>query len=257
MNQVLKVAAAGAVVVFAILVGLSLLSAKNEPTSAAKSLAPTQVASPSLASPSPARTQPPSSTSQPSSVATLEFPAAGELEVGRHSMTREGVTFSIDVPTPGWTSDGSFLIRSSQRGAAGAVFIFWTDTPDGAYDDPCAHLDSPPVDPSASELARDITMIPGIEVVRPPTDITIGGYPGAHVAISVPPGTVCESGSTGFYLWYDELIGGRWADSGTTVNAWIIDVDGQLVWIDAEVFAGGDPPLESQVLQIVDSIEFQ
>jgi len=170
-------------------------------------------------------------------------------------MTREGVTFSIDVPTPGWTSNGSFLIR--RPGDPGAVFIFWPNPPDGAYDDPCAHLYTPLVDPSPIELAADITRIPGIDVVEPPMDVTIGGHPGVHVAVSVPPGTDCEPGSDVFYLWYDEEIGGRWADTGTTVNAWIVDVGGQLVWFDAEVDAGGDPPVEPLVQHIVDSIEFE
>jgi hypothetical protein len=242
MNTFTKLAIAAAAVVVIAVVGINLLPAGGAIGGG-----------PGL-SPSPSPTLQPSPSPTPASV----FPPAGELEIGRHAMTREGVPFSFSVPTSGWISNGEFSIdKSTVVTADGGGFIFWTDTPTGVFADPCAQLKRPPIGPSAADLAAAVAQVPGTDLVSGPSDATVGGYPAKHVVLTIPEDVDCNASS--FYLWYAptaELA--RYAtELGSTIRVWIIDVDGTLVWIDGETYKGAGPDPRQEIQQIVDSIEFE
>jgi hypothetical protein len=187
------------------------------------------------------------------------------MDVGRHSMTLAGVPLSIEIPTDGWVSNGSFGIdKGSMDSAEGAGFILWPESaPDNTYSDPCARTPlDPPAGPSAAERAAAVSAVPGTHLVSGPSEVTVGGYPAQHVVISVPEDIGCTP--VGFYLWYaadadDPLDGlGRYATQrGSTIYVWIIDVDGTIVWIDGETYATSSPEAAQELQQIVDSIQFE
>ena len=66
-----------------------------------------------------------------------------------------------------------------------------------------------------------------------------------------------------FTLWYDSTT--LTAPSrfvavdalGDTINVWIIDVDGTIVWIDGSTCSNATPSCERSVRRIVDSIQFE
>jgi len=237
MNTYLKVGLVAAAVVLAVVVGLQFIG-------------PTQVVGPGpTEEPSPTAT--PAITPEPTPAA---FPTTGLLTAGRHSMTREGVSFSIDVGS-GWTSNGEFLIG---KGVAAGEFIFWSDTPDGVYADPCGHEQGPVIGPSAAELAAAVAAVPGTELVSGPTEVTVGGRPAQYVVIRVPEDVGCNAGEGGFQLWYDEAIGGRWPTRlGDTIRTWIVEADAGLVWIDCETVSSVGAQTEQEIQDIVDSIVFE
>lgn len=259
MNTYLKLAIGATALVGVLLIGINLTPAGSgvatgPASSDSTSTRPEHSPAASLhSSPSPTESLRP--TQEPTPTA---FPAAGVLAIGRHSMTREGVTFSLEITTSGWASQDGFILRKDPVGTPeSAFFIFWSDTPDGVFSDPCMQTEGPPSG-SASDLAESVANMPDMEVVREPTDVMIGGHPGKHVAVTRPAGMACGPGSTGFGLWYDQNVGGRWpTGSGSTINVWIIDVDGRLVWIDGETFPGASSAIEQEIHQIVDSIEFE
>jgi hypothetical protein len=157
----------------------------------------------------------------------------------------------------GWTSHLGVRIFTQ---AGQAAFIMWTDAPGNVYADPCAKepLDPPAVDTPA-ELAAAVSSIPGTDLVGGPSDVTIGGHPAQLVTIKVREDVDCAPNE--FFLWYREAHGptdGRWPDAlGDTINAWIIDVDGTLVWIDGSWSVNTTPSLHEEMRQIVDSIQFE
>jgi hypothetical protein len=246
MNLFAKLATAAALMLVVVVAGLSF--APRGTVGPGNVSTPAPSASPS-ASPSPT----PSPTPRPT------FLPDGEVPVGRYPMIREGVRLSIDVPTTGWTSGlGVFIDKSAPTEPDGAALVFWEATPDNVYSDPCAkvQLDPPPAR-TALALTTAVGSIPGTELVSGPTAVTIGGHPAQRVAIRIPDDIGCAPEK--FFLWTDErdTFGGRYATApGMTFTVWIVDVNGKLIWIDGETYAGSDPKTSAEIQAIVDSIRF-
>lgn len=253
MNSVAKAAISVGVVVGVALVGINLLPS----TDGIGRGGPTASSSSSL-SPSQPSNQPPSPPPSPRATLAAGFPPAGELAIGQHTMTLEGVPLRFTVPVSGWFSNGSFGIdRSTGVGPEGAGFIFWTDTPVGVYADPCANVERPPVGASAADLAAAVASVTGTELVSGPTDVSVGGYPAKLVVLRVPDDVGCGPGQ--FYLWYASTVGfARYATQlGSTIRVWIVDVGGKIVWIDGETYKGAGPEPGQEIQQIIDSIQFE
>jgi hypothetical protein len=249
MNTFAKLAIGAAAVVFVAVVGISLLPASG-------GVGGVPAISPSPApSPSPSPSPEPSSLPSPAAV----FPPAGELGIGRHSMTLVGVPFTFSVLTSGWISDGNFDIHKDTHVAPdGAGFIFWVDdTPTGVFVDPCHDGKGPALGSSAADLAAAVAAVPGTDLVSGPSDVTVGGFPAKHVAITVREDVACAANN--FYLWYAPTPDlARYATAlGSTIRVWIIDVDGSLVWIDGETYKGAGPEPGQAIQQIIDSIKFE
>jgi hypothetical protein len=246
MNTYLKLVAAVAAVGMVTVVAIGLLPGRvglgDTPPEASSAALPTPTASPA---PTPHPT----------------FPPAGALAVGSHSVPIEPGRLTIDIETPGWVSSGEFGIDKGGMDASdSAGFIFWTSaSPDNVYADPCAMTPlEPPPGRSAAELANAVASIPGTELVSGPTEMTVGGYSAQHVAIKIPDDIGCSPNS--FHLWYVQSAPGlsRYASQlGSTINTWIVDVEGTLVWIDGETYARSGPEATEEVMQIVDSIRFR
>ena len=248
MNNALRVAVAAAAVLVVAFIGIQLFGGGN------------------VGGPGPSQSESPSLAPTPSPVPTAAaIPPAGELAIGRHSMTLAGVPLSIELTTAGWSSNGQFGIDKGnfQSGTPDAAsFILWpASAPDNVFADPCTSTTlSPPAGPSAVELAAAVSTLPGIDLVSGPSEVTVGGYPAQHVVLTVPEDIGCAPND--FYLWYDDddpsgEIGRYATELDWTVYVWIIDVDGTLVWIDGETYAASSPEAEQEVRQIVDSILFE
>ena len=243
MNVFAKLAIAAAAVVVIAVIGINLLPV----SSGAGGNGPAP-------SPSPSATATPSPSPTPVAV----FPPAGVLAIGRHAMTLEGVPFTLNVPTSGWISNGSFGIDKSTGVASdGASFIFWTDAPTGVFSDPCANVKAPPVGPSAADLAAAVAAVPGTDLVSGPTDVTVGGHPAKHVVLTIREDVTCDAQS--FFLWYAPPADlARYAtELGSTIRVWIVDVDGTIVWIDGETYKGAGPTPDQEIQQVIDSIQFE
>jgi hypothetical protein len=201
--------------------------------------------------------------------AALEVdPARKNPFVARRTVTEQGVRFSFTVPTVGWerfssistdkSAGGPISINKSIVGPQGAeAIIFWTGFPDGDYADPCARLLSPPVGSSAADLAAAVSMAPGTKLLTGPSNVTLGGRPAKHVALTVRENVGCDPGF--FYSWRDRYVGALWPKTGggDTITVWIVDVDGTRLFIEAETTKGFSRDLEQEVQRIVESIRFQ
>ena len=247
MNAFAKFAMAAAAVVVVAIVGINLLPG-NDGVGGDPGVSLST-------SPAPSASLSPTATPSPSPSA-LEFFPDGTVSVGRHSMVRSGKTFTLDMPT-GWTAHDGFRIYTQ---AGQAAFIFWSDAPTNVYADPCAQqpLD-PPAGDTPTELADAVSSIPGTDLVSGPSVVTVGGHPAMLVTIQVREDIDCAPDA--FFLWYRESGGaadGRWPDArGDTINVWIIDVDGTLVWIDGSWGVNTTPALHEEMRQIVDSVQFE
>jgi len=196
---------------------------------------PTPVVSPSLS---------PSATPRPSP------------SPSRYALTVDGVPFSFSVPTSGWERKGDISINKSIVGPQGAeAIIFWTSFPDGLHADPCVNLQVRPL-VHLPDLAAAISTAPGTELVRGPSDVTVGGRAAKHVVLTVREDAGCDPGF--FFTWHDRLGGALWPRTsvGDTISVWIVDVDGTRLFIEAETNKHADSDLEQEIQQIVGSIRF-
>jgi hypothetical protein len=246
MNSLAKFAIAAAAVVVIAVVGINLLprSGGNVGTS--------------QPAPSPSMTQSASPAPTPSDI--VGVPSAGPLVAGKpYPFRLEDTAFTLSVPNADWQSNGDFGIYKTQGQAAdGAAFIFWKYDADGVFSDPCNNVKAPVVGPSAADLAAAITKIPGVDVVSPPTAVTIGGKPGQTVAIKIRDDIGCVENQ--FYLWYDSAHEdqARYASQkGQTIRVWIAEVDGKRVQMDGETYVGVTPAVQQEVQSIVDSVQFE
>jgi hypothetical protein len=248
VNTPAKFAIAAAAVVIVAVVGINLLPSTGGVggTAASPSRTPTLTPTSSLP-PNPAE----------------YFPPSGELAIGRHSMIREGVRFSIDVAAPGWRSQQGFeFIKGTEGQPDGAGLLFWSTTPDNVYADPCAHTPlTPAASPDIASLATAVSRIPGTQLVSGPTDLTVDGQPAKRTVITVPEDIDCEGVVK---LWYDDGMGSEAGRFPTvlpsTMRVWMIDVDGTTVWIDGETYVTSEdtsPTLEREMQEMIDSIVFE
>ena len=250
MNLYAKLAIVAAAVLVVAVIGMTMLPAGGR-------VGGGPAATPTLQTPTP--TTPTPQPSPPSPAA--DFPLNGDLAIGPHSMVREGVPFSMSVVAPGWVSQQGFEFVNGPVGAPdGASFIFWGETPDNVYGDPCAHTPlAPAAGPGIANLASAVSRIPGTQLVSGPSDVTVGGRLAKRIVIAIPEDIDCSAAS--FKLWYDDGMGpasGRWPTVlPSTMSIWIIDVDGMLVWIDVETYKNTSPALEGEMQQMIDSIEFE
>ena len=246
MNTTAKFAIAAAAVVLVAVVGINLLPSTGGVGGTAASFSP---------SPTPNSSLPPNPAQA--------FPPAGELAIGRHSMIREGVRFSIDVAAPGWRSQQGFeFIKGTEGQSDGAGLLFWSTTPDNVYADPCAHTPlTPAPGPEIASLASAVSRIPGTQLVSGPTDLTVDGQPVKRTVITIPEDIDCEGV---LRLWYDDGMGSEAGRFPTvlpsTMRVWMIDVDGTTVWIDGETYDNPEdtsPTLERELQQMIESIVFE
>jgi hypothetical protein len=248
MNTFAKLALAAAAVVVVAFVGINLLPGSGGAGGSGPAVSPTPSPSPS---PSPAATPNPSPPP-----AAFAFPPSGDLVIGRHDLTLDGVSFSLEVSTSGWASNGSFAIDNGSFPTTWAGgFILWGNAADGIFTDPCAQTEGPSVGPSAEALAQAVANVPGTTATGP-TDVTVDGFPAKLVVVKIPedPGCTAEN----FYLWWDKELSGRYATVlGSTISVWIIDVNGTLIQIDGEIPPGAGPEAGQEMQGIIDSIQFE
>ena len=204
----------------------------------------------------PDRTATPAPTVAPTTAVAI-FPPAGELAIGSHRMSLEGLWFTFNVPTSGWVSNGSFGLDKVTGSVDYASLIFWNDVPLGVFSDPCATTRGPSLQPSLAALADAAASVPGTNVVSGPTDVTVDGHPAKQVVIDLPDELDCPAAS--FSLWYGSTPGlVRVATApGSTISVWVIDVDGTTIWIEGETYRDGGRAPGQEVDAIVDSIQFE
>lgn len=262
MNNALKLAIAAAAVVVVAVVGVSLLPRQG----GVGGLGPSPAPSPS---PSPSPSQAPSPS--PSRVA---LPAGADLVAGttyvidlRNFPGLPG-TLSVTVPAAGWfTIDSWFLGKSDLGGEPGAYDMTLIPyTVDNLHADPCHYQGSaldPPVGPTADDLATAL-VAQGGPGTSPATDVTVGGYPGKKVELSIPSDydpAICDNGNYG--RWFGGGItlpdgyGPFTYGKGQVDIVYIVDVDGKRWVIDTNYLPGTSDASLAELDQIVASIRIE
>ncbi len=200
----------------------------------------------------------PSSTtaSQPTSTPIPRLAASGPLEAGTYQ-ANAFIPVDVLVTVPeGWISGGDWLLYGplgpdAPRGMNirfGSVTNLFADPEDRA-----AGLMHPPVGPTVDDLVAAMTSHADWPT-SDPTDVSIDGYSGKVVRLTLPPDEAIPPG--GFLLFKDAQDGDRWAwAAGQIVDFYIIDVEGERLVL--ELFSYPDTPATDLAARqaVVDSLQ--
>lgn len=203
--------------------------------------------------------RPPTPAPQPDSpeVFPVSVGTDGDVRIGRHAATVDGVSFSFEVPSVEWEPQTDFYLTKSFMGPQDAEAILrWTTYPRSRYVDPCPGLLRASFGPSVAGLAGAVAAAPGVEVVTGPTDVFVGGHPAKHVVVTVRDDIGCDPGY--FYTYEPVHWGAMWeqTDVGDRISVWLVDVNGTLFVIEGETH-GAAPLANEEIRQMVDSIRFE
>jgi hypothetical protein len=172
-----------------------------------------------------------------------------------------------EVTVEGW-SQWIGAAKFSDRGHVGASITTVTNlVRDGCRDHRPA---DPRVGPGVDDLATALADLAPFRVTSPPTDVTVYGYRGKHLELTVPDLRVegeadhrrfadCLGGD--LHSWIGTPAFGAFygynAEPGFTEEFWILDVDGTRVMIAAERSPSSPAEDVSELRAILDSIRIE
>ena len=202
----------------------------------------------------------------------LKVEEFASLSPGTYSIDPDGdpstpVKLLFTIADPGWNQwIGAFKEEEGGRGRSVSVSITTVDNlVEHACDD---HLPAePPVGPGVVDLANALADLRPFEVAESPTDVTIVGFDGKHLTLTVPdlPGefrggqmvfTDCQA--EGLKSWISPLLSFAYygyVAPGEIEELWILDVEGERVLIAANYHPESPAQDVAAMRGILDSIQ--
>jgi len=206
----------------------------------------------------PGDAEPGSTAGRTPAVPLLEDQRLDELEPGPYAFTPDddaagGLMPVLTVPE-GYVSLGSegFGIESTGD-VEGRYHVLWLWHLEEIYDDPCGPVAGlRPVGPEVGDIAAALAAQP-LRDGSEPVPITIGGYDGFYVELTVPDDMDVDACPTGrFNSWP-----GRWMQEGGQVSmVWILDVDGQQITFEGSYGPSADPRKVAEIRTMVETATF-
>lgn len=212
----------------------------------------------------------PTETPQPTPTPAQSAAPARLLEPGVYTfLDRAGVRATVTVPAGWYSFDpvtdgpavGAILKNDSGDPPDGAAILPWTGDLI-VYGDPCLWFDSrpdPPTGPTVDDLVAALSA-QSLRDASPATDITVDGYAGKAIELTVPADlnfADCDAGE--FRSWQEPTGGSARFHQGPGQHdlLWIIDVDGTRVVIDASFFEGTSATDMAELQAILESIQIE
>ena len=252
-------------VVHLFVLGLGMLVAGCTASTPAGTAAPTPTPMPSSA---------PTQRSGPSMQDVMAVPPFDALEPGTYFIDPDGddstplrVVYEIDAE--GWSS----WIGAAKFSDVGHTGLSITTVSNLVKDGCLDHLwADPPIGPTVGDLAAALADLSPFEVTSPPSDVTIYGYSGKHLAWTVPDlpveGAVGDQRFTGCvgrqlmsWVGFIDTVEGDgfygYSGPGYIEEFWVLDVEGTRLMIAAE--QSRDSPAQDVAERdaILDSIQIE
>jgi len=175
-----------------------------------------------------------------------------------------------EVPAQGW----SMWIGGAKFNDAGHVGVSITTVVNLVRDGCRGHVwADPPVGPSVNDLAAALAALAPFRMTSPPKDVTIYGYRGKHLELTVPELPVDGEGEQGHFTgctdgdlksWVAPFDTAEEGDAfygytgpGYIEEYWILDVEGTRLMIAAERSPGSPPEDVAEMRAILDSIRIE
>ena len=220
-------------------------------------------------------TAPSEPTASPTIQDIMELEPFAPLEPGTYFIDPDGdpstpLRVVYEVPAGGW----SMWIGAAKFADDGHVGVSITTVTNlvrhGCRDHSWA---DPPVGSSVDDLATALTDLAPFRVTSPPKDVTIYGYSGKHLELTVPDlpvkgqgddrrFTECEEGTLKSWVAFidtaeegDAFYG--YSGPGHTEEFWILDIEGTRLMIEANWSPNSPPEDMAEMRAILDSIRIE
>jgi hypothetical protein len=189
------------------------------------------------------------------------------------------VAVTVDITAPDWNhgSDVDFLVKNDDGRdppeTVSAYLIAWSwpaGTEFDVYGDPCRWLNTKPATPATTpdEIAAGLAAQEESDPTTP-VDVTIGGYAGKSITVTVPMSYHVEGGTRDeVFADCDQAIYGYYGDlpteparhaqgAGQIDELWILDVNGSIVILDGSYSPATPAELVEEVRAMAESATFE
>ncbi len=220
----------------------------------------------------PPSTAPSDATPTPTAQDVMELQQFAPLEPGTYYIDPDAdpstpLRVVYEVPAEGW-AQWIGAAKFKDYGHVGVSITAVTNVvTQGCRDHSPA---DPPVGPSVDDLASALADLAPFRVTAPPEDVTIYGYSGKHLELTVPDLPVEMSGDDrsftgcvdeGLRSWIAPHLGAAFAgyngEPGRTEEFWILDVDGIRLVIEANWSPASPSGDMAEMRAILDSIRIE
>jgi hypothetical protein len=220
-------------------------------------------------------TAPSEPTASPTIQNIMDLPIFAPLEPGTYFIDPDAdpstpLRVVYEVPAEGW-SMWIGAAKSSHDGHVGVSITTVTNLVDhGCRDHSTA---DPPVGPSVNDLATALSNLAPFKVTSPPKDVTIYGYSGKHLELTVPDLPVEGQGDD---RRFTQCVGGNlksWVaaidttpgdafygyngEPGRTEEFWILDIEGTRLMIETNWSPDSPRKDVAEMRAILDSIRIE
>jgi hypothetical protein len=256
------------------LLGLSLLVALAACSSGSGTTTPRTSAPPRSVPSSPAATASNEPSPAPTVQDVMELPEFAPLDPGTYFIDPDldpstPLRVTYEVPSEGWGQWTGAVKWDNEAKRLDAVAITTVTNlvRDGCLDHSYAE---PPVGPTVDSLASGLAHLAPFRVTSPPKGVSIYGYSGKHLELTVPDLPVghegflgCVGGNLG--SWVGALDAahddggsfGGYTHPGDREEFWILDVGGTRLVIAAERALGSPSRNLAELQAILDSIRIE
>jgi hypothetical protein len=205
----------------------------------------------------------------------MELPPFAPLEPGTYFIDPDldpstPLRVVYEVPVEGW-SQWIGAVKFADVGHVGVSITTVSNlVREGCRDHSWA---DPPVGPSVDDLAAALGDLAPFWVTSPPKDVTIYGYHGKHLGLTVPDLKVEGEGDNRYFAGCEEGTLKSWvaavdtepgdafygynAEPGRTEEFWILDVDGTRLMIEANWSPASPRKDVAAMRHVLDSIQIE
>ena len=222
------------------------------PTSTVDVAGPTAVAGAASPTSPPASAAPDGAVRMPEDASVL---AAGRYYVDdRYYMNASRMTFTVPA---GWTADGDLY---KDRGEPGEVkFTTWVLT--HVFSDVCQWGTLVDAGTTVDEFVSSVMEQEGWEASAP-TDVTLGGFPGKRIELTVPADLDTSTCTNGVLRYWpgpgpDLSTGDCCNPPGNTDTVYVIDIDGNRLVAIARHYPGSSSQNRAELQGVIASIEIE
>jgi len=176
------------------------------------------------------------------------------LDAGRYVLSIDGLAAARLLPV--LSVPEGYVGFAGGTGVADATDrverVVWVWDVNSVFTHPC-DASAEPVGPSVADLANALAA-QALRAGTDPVPVTVGGYDGLYVELSVPDDVdvaACPDGQ--FRMWP-----GRWQSAPGQVDmVWIVDVEGQRIVLDTSHFPGASPEHVAELRDMVTTATFE